>query len=255
MQLHCLGTAGYHPNEQRHTSCYFLPESGIVLDAGTGMFRLAGRIQTPTLDILLSHAHLDHVAGLTFLLDVLYQSPVEQVRIWGQQEKLIAVREHLFSEFLFPVSLKAAWCPIDGAPQFSIGDCRISWRTQKHPGQSVGYRLEWDGGDRLLYLTDTTGDDSEVACAWYRESDLMMHECYFASDHSDWAEKTGHTWSGKLAAIAAAAAPRHLLLTHVNPIDPAPERMLEEVTSALGETDTKLSLASDGQVIEFGGGG
>ena len=85
MQLHCLGTAGYHPNEHRHTSCYFLPESGIVLDAGTGLFRLAGLIQTSTLDILLSHAHLDHVAGLTFLLDVLFRRPVDEVRIWGQQ--------------------------------------------------------------------------------------------------------------------------------------------------------------------------
>ena len=97
MQLHCLGTAGYHPNEDRHTSCYFLPESGIVLDAGTGLFRLAELIETPTLDIVLSHAHLDHVAGLTFLLDVLYQRPVDRLRIWGEKEKLAAIEQHLFS--------------------------------------------------------------------------------------------------------------------------------------------------------------
>ena len=69
MRLHCLGTVGYHPNDARHTSCYCLPESGIVLDGGTGAFRLANLIETETLDVLLSHAHLDHTFGLTFLLD------------------------------------------------------------------------------------------------------------------------------------------------------------------------------------------
>ncbi len=78
MQLHCLGTAGYHPSDTRQTSCYFLARDGVVLDAGTGIYRLTPLIQTDTLDILLSHAHLDHVVGLTFLLDVFFQRPVKR---------------------------------------------------------------------------------------------------------------------------------------------------------------------------------
>ena len=76
MRLHCLGTVGYHPNDSSHTSCYFLPQSGILLDAGTGIFRLAKLIETDSLDVLLSHAHLDHSFGLTFLLDVLFEGRV-----------------------------------------------------------------------------------------------------------------------------------------------------------------------------------
>ena len=56
-----LGTAGYHPSETRHTSCLMLPEVGVVLDAGSGMFRVRDLLTTKTLDIFLSHAHLDHV--------------------------------------------------------------------------------------------------------------------------------------------------------------------------------------------------
>ena len=37
MKVEFLGTAGYHPNANRHTSCTYLPEvtptSGFVLDA------------------------------------------------------------------------------------------------------------------------------------------------------------------------------------------------------------------------------
>ena len=46
MKLHCLGTGGYHPSEHRHTACYYLPELQLVLDAGTGMFRLPNQLKT-----------------------------------------------------------------------------------------------------------------------------------------------------------------------------------------------------------------
>ncbi len=258
MQLHCLGTAGYHPNDARHTSCYFLPESGIVLDAGTGLFRLPKLIRTPTLDILLSHAHLDHIAGLTFMLDVMFQRPVEKLRIWGEAEKLAAIREHLFSQLLFPVQLDAQWCEIDDLESFQIGDCRIDWRKQDHPGGSVGYRLDWggdgdgDGGTRLLYLTDTTGDKSDEAIAWYSGADLMMHECYFLAESAAWASKTGHTWTGHLAEIAKASGPKKLLLTHVNPLSENPEEMRTELASFLGSDEIPVALASDGRRIDFG---
>ena len=61
MKLHLLGTAGYHPTQRRHTACLMLPEVGLVLDAGTAMFRIRDLIQTRHLDIFLTHTHLDHV--------------------------------------------------------------------------------------------------------------------------------------------------------------------------------------------------
>ena len=71
MKLILLGTTGYHPNDRRQTACFMLPELGIVLDAGTAMNRAAAVPATPQLDIFLTHAHLDHVVGITYLLDVL----------------------------------------------------------------------------------------------------------------------------------------------------------------------------------------
>ncbi|KAA5545132.1 ribonuclease Z [Roseiconus nitratireducens] len=264
MQLHCLGTAGYHPNEDRHTSCYFLPESGIVLDAGTGMFRLPALIQTPSLDILLSHAHLDHIAGLTFLLDILHQHPVQTVRIWGEAKKLSAIREHLFSELVFPVQLDVQWCEIDELPQFDLGDCTVSWQRQEHPGGSVGYRLDFSrrqqsGGVtperlRLLYLTDTTGRTDQEMMHWCSEADLMMHECYFPTDKSQWAIRTGHSWTDRVAEIAAATRPALLLLTHVNPLDPDPGALRRQVEKALHADPIPTRLAEDRMKLSFGVG-
>ena len=79
MKLVLLGTTGYHPNDRRQTACLMIPELGIVLDAGTAMYRVRDRIETPELDIYLTHAHLDHVIGLTFLFDVLHEKNVRVV--------------------------------------------------------------------------------------------------------------------------------------------------------------------------------
>lgn len=260
MLIHCLGTVGYHPSADRHTSCYFLPDDGIVLDAGSGFFRLPSLIQGETLDILLSHAHLDHTFGLTFLLDVLYQCPVARVRVWGELEKLDAVQKHLFSPLMFPVPIDVEWMPIDDLPVFQIGGCQISWRRQPHPGGSVGYRLDWPAGEaetgrrsnpakRLVYLTDTTGEVSAEAQAWAQGADLLMHECYFRESQAEWAEKTGHSWTGRVAEIARNAGPKRLLLTHINPLESDAGTVIE--TSELAKLECDVALAADEMNVVF----
>ncbi|HEY5311264.1 MAG TPA: ribonuclease Z, partial [Pirellulales bacterium] len=61
MKLIVLGSTGYHPNDLRQTACVMLPEIGVVLDAGTGMYRVGPLLCTDELHIFLSHAHLDHI--------------------------------------------------------------------------------------------------------------------------------------------------------------------------------------------------
>lgn len=249
MRLHCLGTVGYHPNDSRHTSCYFLPESGIVLDGGTGVFRLARLIETETLDLLLSHAHLDHTAGLTFLLDVLFERPVKRLRIWGESEKLAAVRDNLFHDLIFPVPLDAEWIAIDDQPEFEINDVKIAWRRQEHPGGSVAYRFDWPTGKRLVYATDTTGDTSAEHAEWSRGADLLMHECYFRDTSAEWAQKTGHSWTSRVTEVATASEPKKLLLTHINPLERSDDPV--DIATIRDQLDSEVMLATDGLELEF----
>lgn len=250
MRIHCLGTVGYHPNDARHTSCYFLPESGIVLDGGTGTFRLPPLIETETLDVLLSHAHLDHTFGLTTMLDVLFERPVGKFRIWGEAQKLAVIREHLFNELLFPAPLNAEWIAIDDQPEFRIGGATISWRPQDHPGGSVAYRLDWQKQQkRLVYATDTTGDTSPEHAEWSAEADLLMHECYFRDAAEEWAIKTGHSWTSRVADVAMRSKPRKLLLTHINPLEKSDDPV--DIEAIRSRIDGEAILAQDGLVLDF----
>lgn len=234
-----------------------------MLDGGTGIYRLASLIQTDSLDILISHAHLDHIAGLTFLLDVFFQRPVATVRIWGAAEKLEAIRTHLFDESIFPVQLCVNWHAIDHHKEFMIGTgslpgksgpVTVDWRNQDHPGGSVAYRLRWPRtketpvGKTLVYATDTVGDESEEMREWIGGADLLMHECYFQDHEQEWAVKTGHCWTTRAATIARAGRVKKLLLTHINPLATGDDPVdIKKATAIFPET----RIATDHAIIDF----
>jgi ribonuclease BN (tRNA processing enzyme) len=217
MKLLLLGTAGYHPSESRQTACLMLPEEGIVLDAGTGFFRVRDHLQTPTLDILLTHAHLDHVVGLTYLLSTAWQRKLDRITVHGEAAKLAALREHLLAQELFPAPLPCAWQPLPTDTLHSAG-ARVSHFPLTHPGGSVGYRLDWPGRS-VAYVTDTTATPDSAYLNAIRGVDLLVHECNFRDTEHEWAVKTGHSCTSAVASVAKAAGVKRLVLLHFNPLD------------------------------------
>jgi ribonuclease BN (tRNA processing enzyme) len=246
MRLIFLGTGGYHPNERRHTACVLFPELGVALDAGTGFFRVQQHLQTDTLDVFLSHAHLDHVCGLTFFLVPVLQGDVKTVRVHGTKETLDAVRRHLFAEELFPVDPPYEWCELSSESETSFAEGgRLTWIPLEHPGGSIGYRIDWP--DRsLAYITDTTapGDYQQ----FIQDVDVLIHECYFPDSMHDWAEKTGHSSSTAVATVARDCGARRLYLVHADPQHPEDDPVgLEDIRRIF----PGAVLAEDLQEIEF----
>ncbi len=216
MKLLLLGTTGYHPNDRRQTACLMLPELGVVLDAGSAMYRVREHLATETLDIFLTHAHLDHVFGLTFMFDVLHEREMQRVTVHGEPEKLDAIKRHLFSELLFPVEPPFDMAPIQPQSKLAAGGV-LTHFPLKHPGGSIGFRLDWD--DRsMAYVTDTVASKDADYVEKIRGVDLLVHECYFGDDMPDQAELTGHSCLTPVAEVAAAADVGRLVLVHINPM-------------------------------------
>ncbi len=232
MYLHFLGTAGYHPSETRHTSCLFIPEAGLMLDAGSGLFRASPLIQRDTLDILLSHAHLDHVFGLTFLLDIVATTRLTKIRVHGERKKLEAIQSHLFAELLFPVLPPIEWLPVEAqSAHLEVAGARVRWFPLEHPGGSIGYRLDWPTVS-IAYVTDTT---SRADSPYWKELegvDWLVHECNFTDDEQDFAVLTGHSWSSAVLENARQANISRLILTHVNPLATGSDPLKLSTTTA-----------------------
>ena len=217
MKIVLLGTTGYHPTDQRQTACMVLPECGVILDAGTGMYRARDYLTLPTLDIFLTHTHLDHVMGLTFLFDVLFEKPIECANVHGTADKLAGLQQHLFSEQLFPAMPPIQWHPLSNVPIELPGQATLTHFPLHHPGGSVGYRLDWP--DRsMAYVTDTTAHKDADYVSQIQGVDLLIHECYFPDGWEEKAELTGHSCISPVAQVARTADVGKLVLVHINPL-------------------------------------
>lgn len=247
MKLVFLGTAGYHPSDTRHTSCAMLPEIGVVIDAGTSFYRVREHIATDTLDIFLTHAHLDHTVGLTFLLNVMRGKSLRRTTIHGERAKLASLREHLFHPDLFPVLPSVEWRELAADAEELPGGGRVQWWPQKHPGGSVGFRFNLP--DRsLAWVTDTTAAPDADYVDRIRGVDLLCHECNFADGLDSFAELTGHSCSTPVARVAAQAGVGRLMLMHVDPQAPSDHPVeLDRVRAVFPRAD----VAADGMVVDF----
>jgi ribonuclease Z len=215
MKLVLLGTGGYFPTSRRHTACLLLPEIGIVLDAGSGMCRIGQHLATDHLDIFLSHSHLDHISGLTYLVNLVPTDVLGRTTVHGEAAKLAAIREHLFAEPIFPVTPPFRFEPLKDAFALPHGG-RLAHFPLVHPGGSLGFRLDWPGHS-MAYVTDTTASTSAPYLENIREVDLLVHEAYFARDINDIPARTGHSSLDRVLEVAAAARVRRLVIAHIDP--------------------------------------
>ncbi len=254
MIIKCFGTAGYHPSEQRHTSCYYIPELSLLLDAGTGIFRLTAELLAnprESVDIWLSHAHLDHIVGLTYLLDTMAVTTLKHIRVFGEPAKLKAIRERIYHELIFPVEPSMEFVALpDAAGPFLVSGKRdyfVQWLPLEHPGGAVGYVIEC-AGKRVAYITDTTAYADSPYVRALHDLDLLLHECNFGDQHKALAEKTGHSWQSAVMGVVAQCRPRQTQLIHHNPL----AEMLG-IALNLSPEQMKLGMhkANDGDVIEF----
>ena len=246
MQLHFLGTTGYHPNNRRHTACLMIPESGLILDAGTGMFRVRDLIRTDHLNVFLSHAHLDHSLGLTFLFDILWEKEVT-VDVHCELGKGEALQSHLFSELIFPVMPPFEFHPFMSDPISLPCGGVLKTIPLKHPGGSHGFRIDWP--DRsLAYITDTTASlDAEYVSA-ISSVDLLVHECYFPDGWEERAALTGHSCLTPVLQVAKAAEVGKLAMVHINPLDESDSPIGLQPNNSIFPN---VVVPEDNDVIEF----
>jgi ribonuclease BN (tRNA processing enzyme) len=169
----------------------------------------------PELDIFLTHVHLDHILGLTYLLGLMHAQPLTRVTVHANAAQLAAIETHLFASPIFPKRPDCQMQILAAETPLAQGG-RITHFPLVHPGGSRGYRLDWPGHS-LAYVTDTTAALDAAYIERIRGADVLLHECYYPDGYEDWAARTGHSCTSVVAQVARRAGVGRLVLIHINP--------------------------------------
>src|SRR6266700_4935612 len=143
-------TARYGGN----TPCVAVEGAGgqlVILDAGTGIRGLGLQLVEKqngavNAEILLSHAHWDHIQGLPHFKP--FFAPGNRVRIWGPRQGTTSLETILRQQMdpaVFPVPLDALSATLTvqqvDAGEFTVGEFRVRAMRLRHPGTTLGFRL------------------------------------------------------------------------------------------------------------------
>jgi len=101
MRVRVLGCSGGIGAGAR-TSALLLDDD-ILIDAGTGLGDLPLKDIDAIRHVFLTHAHLDHIAGLPMLVDTLFEEDFETpLTVYARGETLDAVHAHIFNDVIWP---------------------------------------------------------------------------------------------------------------------------------------------------------
>jgi ribonuclease BN (tRNA processing enzyme) len=252
-----LGTNGFYPSHNRHTMCFFLcvGDQAILFDAGTGLARLNDKkiqkIIRPfnKLSIILSHYHLDHIIGLSYLSSINW---IDKIDIYGPAPPFVETTpQKAFSQLISPPisSMNFVDYPFDiniydiYKPNIIIGSLDITVWPQTHPGGSIGIMLNQD----IAFVTDTAIDRSTVHN--YSNARVLLHEVWLTDEEGQTNCTTlgRHSSVSEVAEIAKISNTRFLL-----PIHHHPSRTQEELISISNKiqhlSGTRTIILEEGQV-------
>lgn len=225
MRIKVLGCSGGVGPGLRTTS--LLVDDEILIDAGTGVGDLSLAQQRRVSHIFLTHSHLDHVCGLAFMADNLFDLIERPIEVRASAETLNAVRQHIFNWTIWPdfSRLPNPDNPLIrfgeikvGEPVDLGGERRLTAFKVLHTVPAVGYALETPRGT-FAFSGDTWANDN----LWnslngLARLDKLMIEIAFPDSEAALGEASRHFTPSLLAAELKKL--RHhpeLFLTHHKP--------------------------------------
>lgn len=216
----------------------------MVFDAGTGMRELGvhllkARLKELTVHLFLSHPHWDHIQGFPFFGPAYVNSTTMYVYGPKGDEKNYQLLSGQMANAYFPVKFSDLGAKIV-ARSFNgevvkAGDVKVKCFGQKHPGGSVGFRVE--SGDRsVVFATDSELDQmlidpnivktdpealrelpDELVNA-VRGADLLIADAQYTDQEYLTKVGWGHPRATTVVDLAVQAGVKQLALTHHDPM-------------------------------------
>jgi len=199
MRIRILGCSGGIGAGSRTSA--MLIDNDVLLDAGTGIGDLALEDLNSIRHVFLTHAHLDHIAGLPMLVDSNFEEDFEvPVSVYARRETLDALKAHLFNDVIWPDFAKI---PNEENPMLRYVVCNpgdtvtIDRRDFHavdvlHSVPSLGYTVQNSGG-----VFAVSGDTRTNQTLWpvlnaCDDLKVLIIEVSFSDEYEELATTAGH---------------------------------------------------------------
>lgn len=253
MKITVLGSAG--SEVPGHNPPAFLIDDFMLLDAGTVSLSLDRDAQCRITHIFLTHAHLDHIKAIPFLVDnIVAANQMCQLTILSGKAVIADLKKNIFNNRIWPDFgvIPSADLPVmlyreitTGAP-LQAGDYQVFAVKVNHSVPAYGYIVQDRSGKALVY----TGDTGPTEAIWKRmkgrDVKALIIEVSFPNEMEDLARTSGHLTpallEGELRKMAA--LPEVIYITHLKPY--YQEKIREELSRLNG---APILLLHDG--MEF----
>jgi len=252
MKLRVLGCYGGVTQDHKVTG--FLINDHVLLDAGCVPASLPLGQQQRIDAAIISHSHLDHCAGLVFLIDNIFADAKAPLRIIATQKTAHAIQNHLLNGTIWPdfTTIRRTGSSVvtleilePGKPK-KVNELIVTPFSVEHTVETVGFVVS-DGTVAMLYSADTCnlGPVSRQA----EKTDnlkLAILEASFPNDLRDLARTTGHLVPEQIAPLAASlGASVPIRLFHMKP------RYVEQIARDAESLRGDVALLRQDEVIEF----
>jgi len=232
-----------------------LIDDDILIDAGTGIGDLALGDLGPIRHVFLTHAHLDHIAGLPMLIDSIFEEDFEiPLTVYARRETLAAIQAHLFNDVIWPdfAKLPSADNPMlryqvcDPGATITIDHRNFHAVDVLHSVPSLGFTVQNSGG-----VFAVSGDTKTNSTLWpvlntCDDLKVLIIEVSFPDELKALATRAGHYCPTTMCAdLKRLEHDPDIWLTGMKPGEE--ERILRQVVA--NAPDKKIRMLSRGTII------
>lgn len=255
MRIRVLGCSGGIGAGARTSA--LLVDNDVLIDAGTGI----GDLDLSDLDsirhVFLTHAHLDHIAGLPMLVDHVFDEDFEvPLTVYAREETLRAVQDHLFNDVIWPDFTRLPtpenpmlrWHVTGPGDTIRVGHRNFYAVDVKHTVPSLGYTVRNSGGAFAVSGDTKTNETLWPVLNACDDLKVLVIEVSFPDELESLAAEAGHytprTLTNDLKRL------RHepeIWLTGMKPGEE--DRIFKQVLSAA--PDKNIRMLSRGTVIDL----
>jgi phosphoribosyl 1,2-cyclic phosphodiesterase len=237
----------------------------LIFDGGTGL-RVLGQTLLTEMPIeahmFFTHSHWDHIQGFPFFVPAFV--PGNRFTIYGAiAPNGSTIEQRLNDQMLhpnFPVPLQIMgaeleFTDLEIGQSIVIDDILVETALLNHPGEAVGYRVNWKGY-AAAYITDTEhfANRLDENVLWLaRQADIMIYDATYTDEeyYSQQSSKIGwghSTWQ-EAVKLAKAADVKKLVIFHHDPLHS--DEFMDQIKESVTQQFANSVVAWEGLEIDL----